>query len=133
MSIYLLQNLRKIYPNLVFKPAEKFSFRPPRTILFVQDDPNFDSLILHEVGHALLNHSNFVTNIERLKMERAAWDKALEIAQSLNLAIDENLIEAELDTYRNWLHIKSRCQKCGLTRYQTRDGRYHCPHCGLQN
>ena len=124
-----LSQLQQNYPEYNFKSGVKFSFRPPRTILFVQNDPNFSSLILHELGHALLGHHNFTTDIKRLKMERAAWDKALELAQSLDVVIDENLIEAELETYRNWLHAKSKCQKCGLTRYQTHDGRYHCPHC----
>lgn len=62
-------------------------------------------------------------------MERAAWDKAKELAAKYDIEINQDLIEDELDSYRNWLHIKSRCKKCGLTRYQTKDGIYHCPHC----
>jgi lipopolysaccharide biosynthesis regulator YciM len=34
-----------------------------------------------------------------------------------------------LDTYRDWLHRRSACPECGLTRYQTVDGRWHCPGC----
>ena len=125
----LLDSLKKIYPDFNFKPGKKFSFRPPRTIYYLGSDPNFNSLILHELGHALLEHSDFTTDIERLKMERAAWEKARELAITYGISLDNELIETELDTYRDWLHQKSRCKKCGLTRYQTPDGAYHCPHC----
>ncbi len=129
MSSVLLSQLRQDYPNFVFKPGKKFSFRPPRTIYFVLDDPNFAIALLHELGHALLGHTAFLTDVERLKMERAAWDQATILATKYDISVDANFIEAELDTYRDWLHAKSKCQKCGLTRYQTRDGRYHCPYC----
>ena len=125
----LLTTLKNTYPNFNFRAAKKFSFRPPRTINYVEDAPEFNSLILHELGHAILEHRNFKTDIERLKMERAAWDKAEEIARELNILINTELIEAELDTYRDWLHQKSRCKKCGLTRFETPDGVYHCPNC----
>ena len=129
MANSLLSTLQDSYPDFTFRPGNKFLFHPPKTILFDTSDPNFDSLILHELGHALLNHRTFRTDIERLKMERAAWEKAAEVAHSLSLTINEDLIEEELDSYRNWLHIKSKCKKCGLTRYQTPDGIYHCPKC----
>ena len=134
MTNSLLKTLETAYPEFVFKPGKKFSFRPPKTICYTADSPEFDSLLLHELGHALLGHFTFDTDIKRLKMERAAWEKAKEIAAELStkdqpIVIDEELIETELDSYRNWLHQKSRCKKCGLTRYQTPDGTYHCPHC----
>ena len=134
MSNSLLKTLENAYPDLRFKSGKKFSFRAPHTICYVENTPNFDSLLLHELGHALLHHTDFATDIERLKMERAAWEKAKEVAAELTakghaVTIDEELVETELDTYRDWLHQKSRCKKCGLTRYQTPDGAYHCPHC----
>ena len=129
MSENLLKTLQNSFPNLVFKPSHKFLFHPPKTILFNQTDANFPSLILHEIGHAELGHYDFKTDIARLRMEVAAWEKARELAPKFNITIDENLIESELDTYRDWLHQKSKCKKCGLTRYQTNDGRYHCPFC----
>ena len=62
-------------------------------------------------------------------MESEAWEKARELADSYGISVDEELIQRELDTYRDWLHQKSRCPVCGLTRYQTPDGGYHCPSC----
>lgn len=129
MSKITLPELQNSFPDLIFKPGHKFLFHPPKTILFKENDKNFNSLILHEIGHALLNHRNFKTDIDRLRMEVAAWEKARELAKQFNIPLDEDLIESELDSYRDWLHQKSKCKKCGLTRYQTDDGRYHCPLC----
>ncbi len=86
--------------------------------------------LLHEVGHAILQHKSFRTDVERLKMERAAWEQARELCARYNIYYDEDLVEGALDSYRDWLHQKSACPECGLTRYQSRDGKYHCPSCG---
>ena len=62
-------------------------------------------------------------------MESEAWGKARELASEYDIEVNEDLIQDELDTYRDWLHNKSKCKSCGLTRYQTPDGIYHCPRC----
>ncbi|MBQ1387862.1 hypothetical protein IIY68_03680 [Candidatus Saccharibacteria bacterium] len=68
-------------------------------------------------------------DVERLRMESEAWEKAQELASRYGIEANEDLIQDELDTYRDWLHNKSKCRSCGLTRYQTPDGAYHCPRC----
>ncbi len=98
--------------------------------------------LLHEVGHALLGHRDFTTDVERLKMERAAWEKAEELYEIYREKLggkageewgwpefDQEVVEAEMDSYRDWLHQRSHCPECGLTRYQTLDQKYHCPQC----
>lgn len=62
-------------------------------------------------------------------MEREAWEKARELCERYGVEYDEEVVEAELDSYREWLHKRSRCPKCGLTRYQGGDGKYRCPEC----
>ena len=126
-----LNRLQNAYPDFKFKLNQpKFAFRPPHTILLGSlEDPNFAPLSLHELGHALLSHQNYKTDLERLKLELAAWEQAKKIAPNFGIEINQDLIEQELDTYRNWLHTKSKCKKCGLTRYETPDGVYHCPLC----
>lgn len=84
---------------------------------------------LHEIGHALLNHRDYVTDVGRLKMERAAWERAHVLCEKYDVYYDEEFVESELDTYRDWLNRRSLCKKCGLTRCQTVDGQYHCPGC----
>lgn len=126
-----VQELKKIYPNVIFRSGSRFRFHPPKTIYYVSSAENFKLLILHELGHALINKNDYKTDIERLKIEQKAWTKAKEITISLNLDFDESFAEQKLDSYRDWLHKKSTCKKCGLTRFETPDGVYHCPHCDL--
>lgn len=147
----ILGILRRDYPNLRFRSGKKFTFRPPRTIIYEQnhdsartsrtqpDEQNalgdnsktnrYCMQILHEVGHALLGHRSYQTDPERLRMECAAWEKARELCDIYNIYYDENFAEEQLDSYRNWLHQRSTCPECGLTCFQTRDGVYHCPSC----
>ena len=129
MNKNLLERLKKDYPDFRFREGKKFTFRPPRTIILGPDEPFFELLILHEVSHAICKHENFRMDVERLKMENEAWEKARELARHYDIEINEDLIQEELDTYRDWLHQKSRCPVCGLTRFQTPDSRYHCPRC----
>lgn len=125
----LLRQLKTDFPDLKFKTGPKFAFRYPNTIIIGPKEPLSDLLTLHEVSHALLKHQTYSSDIKRLKMESAAWDKAQELAIKYQIAIDKDFIQDQLDTYRNWLHQKSRCPKCGLTRFQSTDGVYHCPRC----
>lgn len=129
MDAEFLQRLKENYPEFRFIEGSKFAFRPPKTIVLGPPEPFSELLALHEVSHAILKHKTFRMDIERLKMESEAWEKAQELAARYNIEIDENLIQVELDTYRDWLHNKSKCRACGLTRFQTPDGTYHCPRC----
>ena len=133
MGKSILERLGEDHPNLKFVAGKKFAFRPPRTVVFEKGAKNFDLLLLHEVGHALSGHKTFEMNIERLKMEVEAWEKARELADTYAVPFDEDVAEGELDTYRNWVHQKSRCPKCGLTRFETREGEYRCPQCDYFN
>lgn len=143
----VVERLEQDYPQMRFVLGKKFTFRPPRTVVFEQKmgirgvvstktvkgkirAANCYWLnILHEVGHALCEHKNYTTDPERLKMERAAWEKARELCEKYQVEYDEELVESQLDTYRDWLHQRSTCRGCGQTRYQTADGQYHCPRC----
>lgn len=125
----LLDRLKRDYPEFRFVSGKKFAFRPPKTIVIGPDEESTALLLLHEVAHAVCGHVSFKTDIERLKMESEAWEKARELASQYGIEINEDSIQDELDTYREWLHKKSRCPVCGLTRFQTPDGQYHCPQC----
>ena len=128
-SAELLARLKVDFPDLRFVQGAKFTFRPPQTIIVGPSEPHHSLLILHELGHALCKHRDFKTGVQRLKMEREAWEKARELCGSYGVFYDEELVESELDTYRDWLDKKSRCPSCGLTRFQAPDGVYHCPRC----
>lgn len=117
------------WADLRFIQGRKFAFRPPRTIVIGPAEPHDSLLFLHEVGHAISGHRSFSTGVERLKMEAEAWEKARELAAKYGVEWDEEVAQEELDSYREWVHRKARCPKCGLTRYQAPDGTYHCPMC----
>lgn len=124
-----LEKIKRDYPEYSFLSGKKNLFRPPKTIVIGPDSEYAELTLLHELSHAILKHRDFDTDIKRLKMESDAWEKAKELADHYEIAIDEDYIQDELDTYRDWLHKKSRCPVCGLTRFQTPDGSYHCPRC----
>lgn len=117
------------YQEFRFRLGRKFTFRPPRTIIIGPLEPFSELLALHEVSHAICKHRDFKIDVERLKMEVQAWEKVRELADYYGIEYNEELVQQELDTYRDWLHQKSRCPACGLTRFQTPDSRYHCPSC----
>ncbi|MBR2994581.1 hypothetical protein IKF32_01540 [Candidatus Saccharibacteria bacterium] len=129
MNTKLLEQVETDYPEYRFVLGKKFAFRPSRTIVVEPESSNFEMLLLHELSHAILGHYSFDVDIERIKMESNAWEKAKELAKNYNIEMDDEFIQTELDTYRDWLHKKSRCPNCGLTRFQTPDSQYHCPRC----
>lgn len=124
-----LEQLTSDHQEFRFVVGKKFAFRPPKTVVIGPKEPFWQLLALHEVSHAICKHKSFRMDVERLKMENQAWEKARELAKRYRIEVDEDLIQDELDTYRDWLHQKSRCPKCGLTRFQTPDSLYHCPRC----
>ena len=127
-----ISKLQSDYPQITIKSGPKFSYRPPKTIFYGPYEPNFKLLLLHELGHALSGHLNYNLDLERLKIESEAWQKAAAICQShpeYQVAYDSDFAESQLDSYRHWLHQKSLCPNCKLSRFQTPDGKYHCPLC----
>ena len=138
MDATFLQKIKSDFPKFRFVAGARFSFRPPRTIVVPdeEDEARDDSgdtslLLLHEMGHAIMGHRDFKTEVGRLKMEVEAWEKARELCDKYGVVFDEELVETELDSYRNYLHQKSRCPLCGLTRFQTPDGEFYCPKCAI--
>ena len=123
------ERLTSDYLGFRFRMGRKFAFRSPRTVIIGPPEPFSELLALHEVSHAICKHKDFKMDVERLKMEVQAWEKARELANYYGIEYSEELVQRELDTYREWLHQKSRCPICGLTRFQTPDSRYHCPAC----
>lgn len=129
-----IERLRQDFPELRFRAGKRFKYQFPGMVQYERPETaelntEFGLQVLHEVGHARLEHKNFSTDPERLKMEREAWEEARRLCGRYNIIYDEELVEGKMDTYRDWLHQRSKCRKCGLTQYQTRDGEYHCPNC----
>lgn len=128
-EIVFFERLIRDFFDFKFVLGAKFSFRPPKTIVIGPPEPFSRLLVLHELGHAVCGHRDFRMDVTRLKMENQAWEEAKKLAVRYEIEANEDVVQNELDTYRDWLHQKSRCPICGLTRFQTPDSQYHCPRC----
>lgn len=129
-----IKQLSQDFPQFRIRAGRRFRFRFPGLVEYELPEDGklnteFGMQVLHEIGHGVLEHKNYRTDPERLKMERAAWEGARKLCPRYNIIYDEELVEEKMDSYRDWLHQRSLCKVCGLTRYQTKDGKYHCPNC----
>jgi NADH pyrophosphatase NudC (nudix superfamily) len=129
----LLQALRADFPNLRFTKSTSFCWSPAtQEVCYNSRDNNRTTSwsLLHETGHALLNHAEYTLDFELLELERAAWEKALGLAKRYDISIDKDHIEDCLDTYRDWLHRRSICPSCSTQALQMDKGAtYRCHNC----
>ncbi len=118
---------------LTLQAKETFLWNYPTcTIVYNPNGPDAAPHLLHEYGHALLQHAGYSRDVELIAMERAAWDQALILGWRWNIPISDNLVESALDTYRDWLHARSLCPRCGATGIQRVNGIYNCLACYTQ-
>ncbi len=124
----LANQLQAAYPEYTFTASERFSWNPvSKTVSYQADgDP---ARLLHELGHALLGHHVYRRDVELVKMESDAWQKASEIAAEYATNVSEASIEEHMDTYRDWLHARSTCPSCEANGIQSDVDHYRCLEC----
>lgn len=129
----LIAKLQTDFPQLVFVSAKQFYWSPETKEIFYKSDARGKQAIwslLHETGHALLDHKNYKADFELLRLEVAAWERAREVALSHDVEIDDDHIQDCLDTYRDWLHKRSICPTCSTKCLQQGDFvHYRCFNC----
>lgn len=129
----VIDSLQRLFPSLRFTPGTTFCWSPETQEVFYKatsHEPKHTWSLLHETGHALLKHQSYKADIELLKLEVAAWEKAKELASQLELEIDEDHIQDCLDTYRDWLYRRSICPTCTTKCLQQADmAHYRCFNC----
>lgn len=129
----VLEQIQSDYPTIEFVKSSKFSWHAGSKLVtympFTQDDMQGAWALLHELGHALLDHTDFDTDIELLKIEVAAWEQAHELAKSYNVTIEDEYIQNCLDSYRDWLHLRSTCPTCFERSLQVDKHTYRCLNC----
>jgi len=126
----LLPKLVAAYPAFTFLPGTRFAWSPDTaTVFYDETDPDNTNLLLHELAHGVLQHHDYSKDIELVALEAAAWDKAVEMSLDYDFQIDDDTIQDNLDTYREWLHARSTCPECDATGYQTGKDTYSCVAC----
>ena len=129
----LISQLKNIIPGIKFDKSESFCWSPAnQTIQYVEatnSQKESSWSLLHEAGHALLSHQDYASDAQLVLLEAAAWEKAKNIGESLGITINEDHIQDCLDTYRDWLHQRSTCPRCGVVCLQTRPEQYKCHNC----
>ncbi|MCL2038055.1 hypothetical protein FWG95_03575 [Candidatus Saccharibacteria bacterium] len=126
----LVIRLQRDFPEFRFEKSEIAHWSPSTVTVFYGDK---EAELLHELGHALLDHNDFAADIELLHIERDAWEKARQLAPKYEVEIDDDTVETALDGYRDWLHARSLCPHCrqtGLQDNQTLD--YYCVNCNAR-
>lgn len=125
----LIKNLKSDYPQFNFEISSEYLWSPSSHTIFYTSNGENEGLLLHEISHGLLDHVEYQYDIDLIAMERAAWDRAIELSSSYNVKIDDELIESNLDSYRDWLHARSSCPNCNATGLQIKKQTYKCPAC----
>ena len=129
--MHLLQQLQQDFQDIVFVKG-KTSTWSPKTKEIYYSTPVSKYSLLHELGHALKQHKNYVLDIQLLKLEADAWQKAKEIAQNYNLKISQKYIDNCMSTYKDWLLARSKCPDCNLVGLQSaKTLQYSCCNCSL--
>lgn len=132
----LIDTLKHRFPHLTFSEGTAFYWSPiNQTIYYRQDKTNNKSSwsLLHETGHALLNHQQYILDFELLQLELAAWEKATALGSELGITINLEHIEDCLDSYRDWLYARSICPLCSNKGIQQSDPRlYRCFNCASE-
>lgn len=129
--IDLIQKLQLKYPDIIFEEGTTFRWAPStRTVTYtLSDEPESRWSLLHELGHGILNHKAYESDIELLQKEVAAWHEALSLAPQFDMIIGTEHVQSCLDSYRDWLYKRSTCPNCGLQGIQKTSDQYLCLNC----
>lgn len=131
----IIAKLQAEFPELRFVPGKQFYWSPETGEISYEAAAQGRRAVwslLHETGHALLDHTSYQGDFELLKLEIAAWERAKELAADLGINISEDHIQNSLDTYRDWLYKRSICPSCGTKCLQRGDfTHYRCFNCHM--
>ncbi len=125
----LLARLTSDYPELRFTPDSRYAWAPETHTVHFNAEDHDEILLLHELSHGILGHKSYQEDLSLVNMEAAAWEKAREISSKYGISISEEVINDNLNTYRDWMHARSTCPDCSASGYQSGAKEYTCPAC----
>jgi len=127
-----IAQISRDFGDITFQKGSSEHWSPrTNTITYDPNQPLHDLRygVLHELAHAKLNHTNYGSDFELLRLESMAWDEAAQIGRRYGISISSSHIQSCLDTYRDWLHRRSACPKCGTHGLQKAPRHYQCFNC----
>lgn len=134
----LLHKLEADCPQLKFKQENNFWWNSAKTTIYYGECPakitlknelKFKNKLLHEVAHARLNHQDYRSDAELLKIEAEAWYLSKELCAKYQVKFSEHEQNDSLQTYINWAATRSICPKCSKTGLQNRSTSFYCFNC----
>lgn len=127
----LISKLRADHPYLVFRPGLAHCWSPERSQIFYEDGGKEHSVegLLHELGHARLQHKGYASDLELLQKEVNAWEEAKRLAGVYGVTFSDDHMQDCLDTYRDWIYKRSTCPQCLSAGLQKDERHYHCLNC----
>lgn len=129
----LLKSLQAQLSDITFTPGDLFYWSPKTNEVVYSlrslTEKEGQWALLHEAAHAWLGHKAYHSDFELLLLEVAAWEQAQNIGKQLGYKLDEEHIQNCLDTYRDWLHERSTCPRCGVVSLETTQRQYQCFNC----
>lgn len=129
----VLLQLKNNYPQFSFKIGDNFLWSPSDSTIYYDKSIDYrPAFLLHELAHALLGHNSYDRDIQLITMERQAWDHTKELAPPYGITIPDDIVQSNLDSYRDWIHDRSTCPNCKATGIQTERIIYSCPACRHQ-
>lgn len=129
----ILPSLVNDFPEINFVSGESFLWSPREQKITYRSNQEVAEhgvwALLHEVSHAVLEHHQYKSDFELIKLESAAWQHAKLLGKQYGVDIDSEHIQDCLDTYRDWLHKRAQCPNCGVVSLQRTDKLYQCFNC----
>jgi hypothetical protein len=124
--------LHQDFPSYTFVKGDIFGWSPSHKQIshpLIAAESDIWTL-LHEIAHAELGHHDYQLDIELIDQETAAWEYARAVlAPRFDQQIQDPHIQDHLDSYRIWIHQRSRCPECDQNGFQTTQNTYSCNNC----
>lgn len=128
-----LSEITKRFSQFTFASDEVFHWSPRENTVYYNSEAISDISgifqLFHEIGHAVSGHSTYTSGVQLLKIEAEAWKYAQELAEEYELSISSRQIEHCLNSYRDWLHLRSTCPTCQTVAIETKSNYYSCFNC----
>lgn len=132
------QNILKIvksdFPDITFLEGDVFAWSPNSSTITYQKLNSSKHILrlLHEIAHAQLKHRSYKKDVELIKMENEAWQYSVNVLApryQIKADMNDEQIQDDLDSYRDWLHKRSVCPQCSAVGIQSEKQKYRCLNC----